>query len=156
MWNEPVRCSGSALISSPPPSRALTAGDSRSGVSTAWPAMRPAAARMASISGSLTSEPRNEVIEDTSDFWLVEGWGMADAGHGHRREIRLGFDHARKPVLGQNVGDRAAHDEGRRIAQRAEDRPQVLDLPAAGPPRLEPRQVPIEMQPPVPALSLGG
>src|SRR5260221_13794375 len=149
MWNEPVRCSGSALISSPPPSRALTAGDSRSGVSTAWPAMRAAAARMASISGSLTSEPRNEVIENTFDFRLVEGWGMADAGHGHRRQIRLGRDHARKPVLGQNVGDRAAHHQRRHITQGAEDRPQILDLPPAAPQRLGPRDVTIVTQQPL-------
>src|SRR5471032_2376757 len=80
--NEPVRCSGSALTSRRPPSRALTAGDSRSGVTTACPASRPAAARIAAISGS---EAGDEAIEDFLYRRLVERRDMADVRDGHRQ-----------------------------------------------------------------------
>src|SRR5258706_13975299 len=107
-----------------PPSRALTAGDSRSGVSTASPAIRVAAARIAAMPGMAISGPGSEagdeVIEHTLDLGLVKRRRMADAGHRHGKEVRLGGDHALQPLLGQKIVDSAGHARRREVAQGTE------------------------------------
>src|SRR5215469_8282322 len=93
---DPVRWRHSGLTRRRPPSRAFTTGDSMSGVRTARPSSRAAAARMSASSGSAGrgSEATDEGIDGGGCIGFVEIRRVADTRHGNTLEVGLGKRHS--------------------------------------------------------------
>src|SRR5262249_28196985 len=110
--NDPVRCSISGFTRMRPPAILLSAGDSTSGVRTAWPLMRCAAAWM-SASVTAGSEVAEEVMQGSLYFGFFQGRRMADIAYGHADQVGLFFRHAVESGGGDHVGPGAAERQHR-------------------------------------------
>src|SRR5690349_23451918 len=107
--------------------RALRAGDSSSGVSTAKPAMRFAAASTSAMVGTrrARSELAKEVMHHLTNRRFVHCRRVPDAGQRVVDQIGLLRLHAEKGFGGEDIRYSAADDKGGRPADRAPQTPEV-------------------------------
>src|SRR5690349_1039555 len=110
--------------------RAFSAGDSSSGVSTAWPAMRLAAASTSATAGmrSARSERAKEVIEYLANRRFVHRGRVPDPGQREMDHVGLLRLHAEQRLLGQDIRHSAPDDKGGAIADGAPEIPQIAGL----------------------------